>query len=147
MTRVFITSRGQLDYSQAEEYGELIAVTSGRLNIAEPDLVAEKVQDVLKDAAADDILLINGHPIIVVMAAGYLFRRHGYVNVLYHDPARGKYVLRKKLDFASADRQAKTGCIVCPICNRKIASAPAGVEAVAGSPCDECMLYGEDIDV
>jgi hypothetical protein len=146
MPRVFITSRGQLYYSQAEEYGELVAVTSGRMNIAEPDLVAEKVQDVLKDAAADDILLINGHPIIVVMAAGYLFRRHGYVNVLYHDPARGGYVLKKKLDFTAMIRQKLTGCIRCPGCGGIVAPAPDGIEAVSDAPCEECIAYTEDYD-
>jgi hypothetical protein len=146
MPKVFITSRGQLDFSAAEEYGTLIPVTSGRVNIAAVDELSSKVQDVLNAAGPDDILLINGHPILVVMAAGYIYRRYGYVNVLYHDPAAGKYRLRTRIDFKPMPKDwgEEPGEITCPNCGTKIADAPSGVRAVASEPCDTCIAFNEE---
>ena len=133
--KVFITNRGFHSYDEAARYGTLVPVTIGNVDLRHTDRLEAKIQSVLREASANDILLLSGASIIQLYCVGYMFRKHGKVNVLYYD-AR-EYVFREAQTFAERDlSQFMAGAITCPDCGEVMTDAE--FNAVASEPCDEC---------
>lgn len=94
--RVFMTNMGYHDYSRAERWGEFVPLTQGRVDLVHTDRLEGEIQSVLATYEADlDYLMLGGAPIVIALCVGYLFRRDGFVDVLYWDAMFGDYRYRK----------------------------------------------------
>lgn len=144
MPTVYIANRGFHDYTRAQGHGKLVALTSGNVDLKATDRLDEKIQHALRDAAPEDILLLGGAPIIGALAQAYLTARFGYVNVLYYDPGRREYVLRRGVDGSERSIESGGGVILCPNCERVIAEAPPGVTAHSTEICVLCQAEAEE---
>lgn len=144
MRTVYIANRGFHDNSEAERYGRLVALTDGAVNLRNVRKLEGDIQFGLRHYREDDILLINGHPIINALAHGFLQSKYGKINLLYYIPGSG-YKLISEAKFDKIDSgEAPPGEVLCPQCNRRIALAPSGVRAFSEEPCSECLLLSED---
>lgn len=144
MPTVFIANKSFHDYTRASQFGNLVSLTVGNVDLKATDRLEERIQHGLRNSEPDDILLLGGAPIIATLAQAYLMRKHGAVNVLYHDPGRADYVLRKFIDGNERRIKPELGSILCPNCDRVIAEAPADVIAYSTEPCELCLAEKEE---
>lgn len=96
---VFVTNDFGYDLSDAMQYlegdGELIAITEGKVNIADPEKIANKMMFTLKKMTKDDYLLISGNSVIACIASSLVFNKFKKMNLLIFDARENKYLSRK----------------------------------------------------
>jgi len=95
---VFITNDFGYDLSDAVQYlegdGELIPLTEGRVNINNPEKLANKMLFTLKKMTKDDYLLISGNSVIACIASSIVFNKFKKINMLIFDAREHKYLSR-----------------------------------------------------
>jgi hypothetical protein len=99
--RVFVTNLGYHDYTEARRLGDIVAITTGRVNIKNSDRLQAEIQDILDEHkfAPTDLLLISGNGIIASFVLGYWLEVHGTpVTLVYWDPLLRQYHVREE-DF------------------------------------------------
>lgn len=94
MAKVYIVNDANYDYSKAEQYGELVCVTRGKLPIFKTSTVRVMLEKGLASFTKDDYLLISGPAIVNVMAAIVLFNKFDTVKFLAFDAKQQNYVVR-----------------------------------------------------
>ena len=94
MAKVYIVNDANYDYSKAEQYGELVCVTRGKLPIFKTSTVRVMLEKGLASFTKDDYLLISGPAIVNVMAAIVLFNKFDTVKILAFDAKQQNYVVR-----------------------------------------------------
>ena len=94
MTKVYIVNSANHDYSKAEQYGELVYVTRGKLPIFKTSTVRAMLEKGLVKFTKDDYLLISGPAIVSVMAATILYNKFDTVKFLVFDAKQQDYVVR-----------------------------------------------------
>lgn len=79
MAKVYITHEIQLDYSMAEQFGELVPVTAldvvNLQNSLHNTKLQMEIEDRLKNFTEDDYLLVSGSPYVTVLCTAYIFRK------------------------------------------------------------------------
>jgi len=94
MAKVYIVNSANHDYSKAEQYGELVYVTKGKLPIFKTSTVRTMLEKGLVKFTKDDYLLISGPAIVSVMAATILYNKFDTVKFLVFDAKQQDYVVR-----------------------------------------------------
>jgi len=94
MAKVYVVNNTNHDYSKAEQYGELVYVTKGKLPIFKTNTVRAMLEKGLVKFTKDDYLLISGPAIVSVMAAIILFNKFDTVKFLVFDAKQQDYVVR-----------------------------------------------------
>ena len=94
MAKVYIVNNANHDYSKAEQYGELVYVTRGKLPIFKTSTVRTMLEKGLVKFTKDDYLLISGPAIVSVMAATVLYNKFDTVKFLVFDAKQQDYVVR-----------------------------------------------------
>jgi len=94
MAKVYVVNNANYDYSKAEQYGELIYVTRGKLPIFKTNTVRAMLEKGLVKFTKDDYLLISGPAIVSVMAATILYNNFDTVKFLVFDAKQQDYVVR-----------------------------------------------------
>jgi len=94
MAKVYVVNNANYDYSKAEQYGELIYVTRGKLPIFKTNTVRAMLEKGLVKFTKDDYLLISGPAIVSVMAATILYNKFDTVKFLVFDAKQQDYVVR-----------------------------------------------------
>lgn len=94
MAKVYIVNNTNHDYSKAEQYGELVYVTKGKLPIFKTNTVRAMLEKGLVKFSKDDYLLISGPAIVSVMAATILYNNFDTVKFLVFDAKQQDYVVR-----------------------------------------------------
>ena len=94
MAKVYVVNNTNHDYSKAEQYGELVYITKGKLPIFKTNTVRAMLEKGLVKFTKDDYLLISGPAIVSVMAAIILFNKFDTVKFLVFDAKQQDYVVR-----------------------------------------------------
>lgn len=94
MAKVFVVNNANHDYSKAEQYGELVYITKGKLPIFKTNTVKAMLEKGLVKFSKDDYLLISGPAIVNVMAATILYNKFDTVKFLVFDAKQQDYVVR-----------------------------------------------------
>ena len=94
MAKVYIVNNANHDYSKAEQYGELVYVTRGKLPIFKTSTVRTMLEKGLVKFTKNDYLLISGPAIVSVMAATVLYNKFDTVKFLVFDAKQQDYVVR-----------------------------------------------------
>ena len=94
MAKVYVVNNANYDYSKAEQYGELVYVTKGKLPIFRTSTVRAMLEKGLVKFTKDDYLLISGPAIVSVMAATILYNKFDTVKFLVFDAKQQDYVVR-----------------------------------------------------
>jgi hypothetical protein len=92
-TVYIVNYAGQFDFTPAQEFGKLKAITKGSVHIFAPSRLAVEVREKMKDFNAEkDFLLFCGSTVINVLAVLEALRKAPYVKVLIYGTRDGKYV-------------------------------------------------------
>ena len=94
MAKVYVVNNTNHDYSKAEQYGELVYITKGKLPIFKTNTVRAMLEKGLVKFTKDDYLLISGPAIVSVMAATILYNNFDSVKFLVFDAYLQDYVVR-----------------------------------------------------
>lgn len=94
MAKVYVVNNANHDYSKAEQYGELVYVTKGKLPIFKTSTVRAMLEKGLVKFTKDDYLLISGPAIVSIMAATILYNKFDIVKFLVFDAKQQDYVVR-----------------------------------------------------
>jgi hypothetical protein len=93
MSKVYIANDpGTLDFSGAKQFGELVFITKGTVDIFNPDRLMRDIHIKLKDWDAEDYLLLSGSIVISFLTALMLQTKN--VRLLIFDSKSRKYVCR-----------------------------------------------------
>lgn len=82
--KVFIVSNGGHDYSPAAEFGEIVFCTEGYIRKEDIHQMYTAVSDALKNAEADDYIMMGSLTSMCCVAVGIMADRFGEVNLLVH---------------------------------------------------------------
>ena len=94
MAKVYVVNNVHHDFSKAEQYGELVYVTKGKLPIFKTSIVRAMLEKGLAKFTKYDYLLISGPVIVHIMAATLLFNKFDTVKFLVFDAKQQNYVVR-----------------------------------------------------
>lgn len=90
MRRVYILNEGTHDYSDAEQFGELVFCTSGILPKHDVNRLYLELDDVLSASEPQDLIMLSSLTSLCSIASAIMASLHGEVHFLiFHD---GKYV-------------------------------------------------------
>lgn len=82
--KVFIVSNGGHDYSAAAEFGEIVFCTDGYIRKDDIHQMYTALSSALKDADADDYIMMGSLTSMCSIAVGIMADRFGEVNLLIH---------------------------------------------------------------
>ena len=94
MAKVYVVNNANHDYSKAEQYGELMYVTRGKLPIFKTSTVRAMLEKGLVKFTKDNYLLISGPAIVNIIAATILYNKFDTVKFLVFDAKQQDYVVR-----------------------------------------------------
>lgn len=101
--RVYVTNQSHHDTSKAGQYGKLIYVTEGKVNIFRTDDLIDELKEKLKDFKQDDFLVYTGNSVVCSLCLSILLTKHNIVKILIFNNHSLEYVLRqvdtKRLDL------------------------------------------------
>ena len=90
MRRVFILNEGTHDYSDAEQFGELVFCTQGILPKHDINRLFLELDEILAESDEDDLIMLSSLTSLCSVASAMMASMHGRVNfLLFHD---GKYI-------------------------------------------------------
>lgn len=93
---VFISNKSkEHDYSKAEEYGVIRAITSGNYAFFKTIRLRDEIVATLVYSKQEDYLLLSGSSVIAGMCMSIWLMQHETVNMLLYDRKVRKYVKRE----------------------------------------------------
>ena len=91
-TKVFVVNKSGHDFSDAARYGELVYLSTGRMNRYEPNQMFREFVEHLQSSTARDYILLCGLNVMNVVACSIFAARHKRINLLLFQD--GRYVER-----------------------------------------------------
>lgn len=95
--KVFIVSDGGKDYSQAEQFGQIVFCTDGQFKRTDLASMYRQLTETLIDARPNDLLMVAGLPQLLAVASAIITEQCGRVNFLIYD---GKEYVQRDLVLA-----------------------------------------------
>jgi len=93
--KVWVTNNADYDLSTAEVYGDVTIMYPDKpKNIFSTSTHAFHMKGLLEDSKPSDYLIVTGNMVLVLLAFGILYEKHGYVNLLLFDLRSREYVPR-----------------------------------------------------
>lgn len=91
MSKVFIASASNVDYTHLEDYGEVIRepMTVGFVDLSDMTKFYDKIKPILEKTEHDDFLALSGTTIASVVIAHLWLKRHGVIRLLSFDRRKG----------------------------------------------------------
>lgn len=95
---VYIINKGCHDYTEAEQFGNLIYLTSGSYNILSTSKMYRKFLEQLKNSHKDDYILPTGLGVMGIVACSIFALLHNKLNLLiyYTTSGKGKGVYKER---------------------------------------------------
>jgi len=91
--KVLVPNRGGHDYSAAEQFGELVFVTTGHINRFATGKIYRECMTAVQDSSPDDYIMEVGPSICVTILAACFARQWGRLNLLIFSD--GEYMPRE----------------------------------------------------
>jgi len=90
VSTVWIPNSSTHDFTEAEEYGDIVFLTQGSVNRYATSKYYREFKELMADSKPADYLLITGLTILNILASNILVGMHGKVNLLIfkHDKKR-----------------------------------------------------------
>lgn len=95
--KVYVPNMGCHDLQIAEQYGEIIYLTEGRLKLSSVGYLYRVMNEILSKSSPNDYLLISGPTIANVVATSILVNLHKKLNTLIYivdGKGQGRYLVR-----------------------------------------------------
>ena len=103
--KIFVANMGYHDFSLAKKWGDLVPVTTGRVDVMHTDRLEARLQEVLHEAEEKDYILLSGGLVINALCIGYLFAKFGRVRMIFWDALLQDYHLRET-DFSEKNESS-----------------------------------------
>jgi len=97
MKKVFVVNKSSHDYSNAEEFGNLVFMTEGSLNRFSTSKMFRLFEKFIIRSKPHDYILISGMTVMCCIACSMFASKHGRLNLLIYKPdptEPGTYVER-----------------------------------------------------
>ncbi len=91
--KVYITNRGAHDYSDAEQYGELVYCTEGIIGKYNTSQMVREFEQAMSDSQPEDYILLTSLTTLCSIATSLFAFKHGRLNLLIFKDDR--YLVRK----------------------------------------------------
>ena len=83
--KVFVANRsGVHNYSAAEEFGDIIFVTEGRINRLNTTAMVIAFQEALANSSPEDFILTTGPSVLNCVGCAVFAHMHGRINLLLY---------------------------------------------------------------
>lgn len=92
MTNVYVVNKSSHDFSPAEEYGELVFLSSGPMNRYSTNNMAREFGEIMKDSSPGDYIVPCSLNVMNAIACAIFAHKHGTLNLLLF--RRGEYIER-----------------------------------------------------
>ncbi len=92
MKRVYIVNKSSHDFSAAQRFGDLVALSEGSMNRTGTNNIHRNFSEKLGDSTKDDYILLCGLTVMNVIATGIMVAKHGKLNLLMFQS--GDYIER-----------------------------------------------------
>ncbi len=89
---VWLVNKGGHDFADLERFGRVIPLTTGSVNIFNPDRLMVGMGHHIGMATESDYLAISGSPILNALAVAMWLAKFPHVNLLQHSIRQDKYV-------------------------------------------------------
>lgn len=80
--KIYIANKGSHDYSSAEQYGELIFLTTGLLQPYGTNQMVKVFTEFIDKSSSEDYILMSGLPVATSILCSLFAKRHGKLNLL-----------------------------------------------------------------
>lgn len=94
MAKVFIVNDSGHDFSSAKTRGQLVVLSTGKVNVFATDRLLKELEEGLKDSGPDDYLLPAGNSVASCLAYSVLLVKHQKVNLLIYSFKNFEYEIR-----------------------------------------------------
>jgi len=94
MSNVFITNDAGQNFDMAAKFGTLVRCSSGKLNVFNPDKVAEQMLNALSTFTEEDFLLLSGGAMSMLFAGMYIPDHVKRLRLLVYDAKVQEYFVR-----------------------------------------------------
>lgn len=84
MKKVYVTNKGPHNYTDAEQFGELIYCTDGPLDKFDLSEMYREISSAMADSGPDDYILLTSLTSLCSVACAYFAAKHGELHVLIH---------------------------------------------------------------
>jgi hypothetical protein len=88
--RVYLVNKGCHDYSQAERFGELVALSDYSMDRFDLSKIWRKYEPILRESEPGDYILPSGLTVMTVVACSIFVSIHGRLNLLLFKGQKGK---------------------------------------------------------
>ena len=95
MPKVYIVNKSSHDFSKAEQFGELVFCTEGRMNRFGTNDMVRKFKDAMEGSKKTDYILLCSLNVMNSLACSVFARKHGALNLLLYK--EGDYIERNHL--------------------------------------------------
>ena len=93
--KVYVINKSSHDFSRAEEFGEIVYMSEGRMNRFGTNDMIRKFKEAMEDSSKDDYLLLCSLNVMNAIACAVFARKHGTLNLLLFKG--GEYIERNHL--------------------------------------------------
>lgn len=94
-SKVWIVNSAGHNFDAAKQYGELIPLTVGRVNIFNVERLLNEFKGKLASYEKGDWILLSGNVVLNVLAVAIVLAKHGEVRMLLYDVIKKEYVPRE----------------------------------------------------
>ena len=95
MPKVYVVNKSSHDFSKAEQFGELVFCTEGRMNRFGTNDMVRRFKDAMKGSKKTDYILLCSLNVMNSLACSVFARKHGTLNLLLYK--EGDYIERNHL--------------------------------------------------
>lgn len=89
--KVYIPHQGRQVYDKAQRWGSVVSLTEGWLDFGDCQQITEVMQDRLEGSSQEDLIVLGGHIVPMILAVGLFSAKHGRVNLLRFDHSSEEY--------------------------------------------------------
>lgn len=86
---VYIVNRSAHDFSEAENYGKIIFLSSGSVNRYQTNHMARIFEEAMTDSTKDDFIVLCSLNVMNAIACSIFARKHGGLNLLLYKQGKG----------------------------------------------------------
>lgn len=105
LPNVWIVNKRNHDYKDASKYGNLRALTSGKVNIFKTQSLIQEIKNTLDIYANEnDYIVLAGYIVANIIAVHYFLINFGKVNILIWDASQNRYVKSTITEFMELDK-------------------------------------------
>ena len=94
MAKVYIVNKSAHDFTKAEQFGNLIYCTQGRMDRFGTNNMIRKLKDSMRNSGKDDYILLCSLSVLNALACAVFASKHGVLNLLIFKPSTGEYIER-----------------------------------------------------